>query len=123
MNNKFYSFEKLEEIAQGDNAFVQELVNTFIETVSVEVKNIQRLMNAGEWKTIGGIAHKLASNYAYMDAESLYTLAINIEKKVQSCDLTEITEMTHKMCADSLVLISELKKNLINNYKNESADL
>jgi len=112
MDNKIYSLEKLNEIAQGDDAFVQELVITFVETVSVEIKNMQRLMDVGDWKAIGGIAHKLASNYAYMDAESLYVLADKIEKGIQkNCDLTEITAMTHQMCTDSLILIDELRKN------------
>jgi HPt (histidine-containing phosphotransfer) domain-containing protein len=125
MNNKFYSLEKLKEIAQGDDAFVQEMITTFIDTASVEIKNVQRLMDVGDWKTIGEIAHKLATNYAYMGAESLYTLTDNIEKKIQNgCDLTEIPEMTRRMCADSLVLIDKLRKNnLINNDKYESVDL
>jgi HPt (histidine-containing phosphotransfer) domain-containing protein len=111
MNNKFYSLEKLEEIAQGDDVFVREMITTFVDTVSEEVKNIESLMDVGEWKTIGGIAHKLATNYAYMDAEALYELAAKIEKIIiRDCDLTEITEMTRKLCADSLVLIAELKK-------------
>lgn len=113
MDNKLYSFEKLNEIAQGDDAFVQELVITFIDTVSEETGNIQKLMEVGDWKAIGGIAHKLASNYAYMNAESLYTLAANIEKGIKkNCDLTEITAMTRQMCTDSLVLIDELRKNI-----------
>ena len=111
MTGKFYSFDKLNEIAQGDNAFVQEMIISFIDTISEAVNDMQKLMNDGEWKTIGGIAHKLASNYAYMDAESLYVLAANIEKKIQnSYDLVEITAMTRRLCADSLFLIDELKK-------------
>ena len=109
--NKLYSLDKLKEIAQGDDAFVQEMVTTFIDSVSAEVDNIQKLMTVGEWKTIGRIAHKLAPNYAYMDAESLYALTADIEVKIKNgYDLTEITAMTHRMCADSLVLIDELKK-------------
>ena len=109
--DKLYSLNKLKEIAQGDDAFVQELIVTFVDTVSAEVTNIQRLMDVNEWKTIGGIVHKLAPNYAYMDSESLYELAADIEKKIQnSCDLNEITAMTRQMCSDSLTLIAELKK-------------
>jgi HPt (histidine-containing phosphotransfer) domain-containing protein len=111
MNNKFYSLEKLKEIAQGDDAFVQDMVTTFIDNVSEEVKNIQKLMEEGEWKSIGAIAHKLVPNYAYIDAEALYELAANIEKNIQNdCDLTKIEAMARQLCADSLVLIYELRK-------------
>jgi len=113
--NKLYSLKKLEEIAQGDNAFVQDMVSAFIDTVSVEVTNIQELMGKGEWKDIGGIAHKLVTNYAYMDAVALFALAVDIEKKAKNgCDLTEITATTGQLCADSLILINELKKCFIN---------
>ena len=109
--NKLYSLEKLKEIAQGDDAFVHDMVVTFIDNVSVEITNIQKLMDEGKWKTIGGIAHKLAPNYAYLDAGALYKLAADIEKKIQNdCNLTEITAMTRQLCVDSLVLIDELKK-------------
>jgi len=109
--SKLYSLNKLNEIAHGDDAFVQEMVSTFIDSVSEEVANIQRLIDAGEWKTISAIVHKLAPSYAYMDAESLYALVADIENKIQNKhDLAEITTMTRQMCADSLILIDELKK-------------
>ena len=109
--NKLYSLEKLKEIAQGDDAFVREMAITFIDNVSVEITNIQKLIDEGEWKTIGGIVHRLAPNYAYMGAETLYKLAADIEKKIKDdYNLTETTTITRQMCADSLVLIDELKK-------------
>jgi len=109
--NKLYSLDILQEIAQGDDAFVQDMITTFIDNVSGEAENIRKLMDAGEWQSVGGIAHKLAPNYAYMDSESLYKLAAEIEMKIKNgSDLTEITELTRKMYADTLVLIDELKK-------------
>ena len=110
--NKLYSLEKLEEIAQGDDVFIQDMITTFIDNVSEEIKNIPKLTDAGEWETIKAIAHKIAPSYAYMGAESLFALAANIEKEIRNDgDLSEITAMTHRMYADSLVLIDELKKN------------
>lgn len=108
---KLYSLEKLQELAQGDDAFVQEMVTTFINNVSEEAANMQKLMDAGDWKAIGRIAHKLAPNYAYMDSESLFSLAADIEEKVQNGhDAAEIMAMARQMRADSLVLIDELRK-------------
>ena len=110
--NKLYSLEKLEEIAQGDNVFIQNMITTFIDNVSEEIKNIPKFIDAGKWNTIKSIAHKLAPSYSYMDAESLFALAANIEKEIRyEGDLSEITTMTHQMYAESLVLIDELKKN------------
>jgi len=111
LENKLYSLEKLKEIAQGDEAFIQDMIITFVDSVSEEVNNIQRLMEAGEWEAVGRIAHKLIPNYAYMDSEALFALSADIENKIQNNgDLTEIMAMTRQMCADSLVIIDELKK-------------
>lgn len=111
--DKLYSFDKLNEIAGGDEAFVKELVVTFIDSVSSEVENMQRFMQTGDWKAIGAIVHKLTPNYAYMDSQALFELAASIEKEIKSDgNLNEITVKTNRMCADSLVLINELKKTL-----------
>ena len=109
--NKLYSLDKLKEIAQGDDTFVQDMIITFVETVSEEVKNIQKLLDADEWNAIRQTVHKLIINYAYMDAESLFALSADIENKIKNgSNLTEITALTRQLCADSLVLIDELKK-------------
>jgi len=110
--SKLYNLDKLKEVAQGDDAFVHEMVITFIDSVSEEIANIQKYTAESEWKAIEKIAHKIAPNFAYIDAESLYVLAADIETKIQNGhDLTEIETMTHQLCADSLVLLDELRKN------------
>ncbi|MDR2888010.1 MAG: Hpt domain-containing protein [Bacteroidales bacterium] len=109
--DKLYSLNILKEIAGGDDAFVKDMVVTFIDSVSAETENMQRLMEIGEWKAIGAIAHKLAPNYAYMDSQALFELAASVEKEIKAGgNLNEIAAMTNRMCAGSLVLIDELRK-------------
>ncbi len=109
--SKLYSLRRLQEISNADEEFVQDMVDTFIESVSVEVQNIQKLMINNEWDSIAGIIHKLSSNFAYLDAKELQDLSVRIEQRILNhCDLTELSETTKKLCSDSMALIEELKK-------------
>lgn len=111
MVNKRYNLKKLAEIAQGDEDFIRDMVTTFVENVTTEVDGIQKLKLSGSWTAIAEIAHKLASNFAYLGADDLYALAVNIEKSViNDKNLSGIEEKTERMCNESILLISELKK-------------
>ena len=111
MDHKLYNLEKLNEIAQGDESFVRDMVVTFIENVTVSIDNIQSFKPLEKWKEIAETAHKLASNFAYLGADKLHALAANIEKSVLSDNnLTGIADKTEEMCHDGILLIAQLKE-------------
>ena len=111
MDHKLYNLKKLDEIAQGDQNFIREMVVTFIENVTAEIDSIQSLKSLEKWTEIAETAHKLASNFAYLGADKLRVLAANIEKSVLvDNNLVDIAGKTEKMCHDGILLISQLKK-------------
>ena len=111
MVNKLYNLKKLNEIAQSDSEFIREMIITFVENVTTEIESIQKLNTSEHWTSIAEIAHKLASNFAYLGADDLHALAVNIEKSVViDQNLFEISEKTEKLCIDGVLLINELKK-------------
>jgi HPt (histidine-containing phosphotransfer) domain-containing protein len=111
MMNKLYNLKKLNEIAQGDEGFVQDMVITFVENVTEEIESIKKLKTLENWTAIAEIAHKLASNFAYLEAESLHALAVNIEKSViLNHNVSNMPEKTEQLCSGGLLLINELKK-------------
>jgi len=114
MSDKMYNLKKLNEISQGDQEFVHEMIVTFIENVTVEISDIQLLKSTEEWVVIAEKAHKLASNFAYLGADSMHDLAADIEKRViNDNNLTEIAEKTEKLCHDGTILINQLKKDMM----------
>ena len=111
MEHKLYNLKKLDEIAQGDQNFVREMVVTFVENVSAEIDSIQSLKSLEKWTEIAETAHKLASNFAYLGADKLQALSADIEKSVLNDHiLTGIADKTEKMCEDGILLINQLKK-------------
>ncbi len=111
MANKLYNLKKLKEIAQGDDGFVQEMVVTFVENVTTEIESIRNLKTSESWTSIAEIAHKLASNFAYLGADALHALAVDIEKSVVvDQNFHNVSEKAEQLCNGGQLLISELRK-------------
>jgi len=111
MVQKHYNLKKINEIAQGDQGFIREMLETFVENVTNEVARIQSFRPVENWTAIAETAHKLASNFAYLGANHLHALATDIERSVlNDQNLTGISEKTEKMCHEGMMLVSELKK-------------
>jgi HPt (histidine-containing phosphotransfer) domain-containing protein len=111
MADKLYNLIKLDEIAQGDENFIHDMVVTFVENVAIDIKSVRELKSSENWTAVAEIAHKLASNYAYLGSEHLHILAVHIEKSVlNDKNLVGILEKAEQMCSGSDLLINELKK-------------
>ena len=111
MDHKIYNLKKLDEIAQGDQSFIRDMVVTFVENVTAEIDSILLLKSLDKWTDIAEAAHKLASNFAYLGADKLQVLAADIEKSVlNDNNLTDVADKTEKMCNDGILLISQLKE-------------
>jgi len=111
MDHKLYNLRKLDEIAQGDQGFIRDMLVTFVENVTAEIESIQSLKLVENWTSIAETAHKLASNFAYLGADRLHVLAADIEKSViHDQNLTGVAEKTDNLCNDGVLLISQLMK-------------
>jgi len=106
-----YNLKKIDEIAQGDSDFIGDILNTFVENVTTEVERIQLFKSDENWTAIAESAHKLASNFAYLGANTLQVLALDIEKSVfNDNNLFGIAEKANKLCDGSSFLVSQLQK-------------
>ena len=111
MEQKLYNLDKLNEIAQGDEAFTQNMLATFLESVSTDIGTVKSFRLQENWSAVAEKAHKLASNFAYLNADTLQKQAVSIEKSViDENNLSEIAEKTDKLCNDCDLLIEQLKQ-------------
>ena len=110
MAQKSYSLKKINEIGQGDQEFVNGMLVTFLENVTGSMEKIGRLRLDENWTAIAEIAHKLASNFAYLESKSLQALASDIEKSVLiENNLSGIADKTNKLFDGSILLVEQLK--------------
>jgi len=111
MVHKLYNLKKLEEIAQGNQEFIREMLVTFVENVTTDISSIHSLKSAENWTAIAETAHKLASNFAYLGATPLQVLAANIERSVlNERNLTGVADKTERLCDEGIMLVNQLKK-------------
>jgi HPt (histidine-containing phosphotransfer) domain-containing protein len=111
MVQRLYNLKKLDEIAQGNQGFIRDMLVTFVENVTKDIGGIQSQKSKNNWTAIAETAHKLASNFAYLGANSLHALAADIEKSVLSDrNFTGVADKTDKLCDEGILLVSQLKK-------------
>jgi len=108
--HKQYDLGTLQEIAQGDEAFVQDMLVTFVENVTEDIEKIQSLRPMENWKSIAEIAHRLTSRYAYLNAVSLQALSADIEKSVlEDNNFAGIADKLDSLSDSTILLIAQLK--------------
>ena len=111
MIQKIYNLRKLEDIAQGNQGFIRDMLVTFVENVATDINGIQSLKSEKNWTAIAEKAHKLASNFAYLESNRLQILAIDIERSVlNDRNLTGIADKTNILCNEGIELVNQLKK-------------
>jgi HPt (histidine-containing phosphotransfer) domain-containing protein len=111
MSDKIYNLIRIEEIAPGNTKFIHDMVKTFVDNVTAEIKRIGELKKAEDWKAIAEIAHKLVSNFAYLGADALHDVAGDIEKSVlYDGDVANIHAKVEQLCTNGMDLIAQLKE-------------
>jgi len=112
MDLKLYDLKKLHEIARGDEKFVEGMLVTFMENVTTDIETVNAMRSVENWSAVAEKAHKLVSNFAYLNAGNLRKQASDIEKSVlNDGNLTGIADKTDKLCNDTILLIEQLKQN------------
>ena len=110
MVHELYNLKMINEIAQGDQGFIMEMLVTFVESVTVEIEHVRSSMRMENWTSVAETAHKLASNFAYLGASNLHAHAVDLEKSVlHDHDLTGIAEKAGQLCDEGSKLLSLLK--------------
>jgi len=110
MVQRLYNLKKINEIAQGNQEFIMDMLVTFVENVTIEIERIQSFRQVENWTAVAETAHKLVSNFAYLGAQNLQALAADIEKSVfHDHNLTGIAEKTGQMCDMGIMLVGQLK--------------
>lgn len=66
-----YDLSMITEVSGGDEEFVKKMVALFIETVPVNLKELNSYLDAGNWEMVSKMAHKLKSTLDSMGIHSL----------------------------------------------------
>jgi len=75
----------LDELALGSNEFKIEMVESFINTTPEAIQKMKEAINSGDWKVLGGIAHKLKTSFSFVGMENM----VQLSKSLQDLGLAE----------------------------------
>lgn len=110
-----FSLHLLEEVSDGDNEFLKEMLVTLLETTNDGMSAINAAIKIKDLKTVGDFAHKIRSPCLHVGATELYNLLEEIEYSCRKIEKTEkIPELVTKAEAEVNSLLkwveNELKK-------------
>jgi HPt (histidine-containing phosphotransfer) domain-containing protein len=78
------NLQNLYHIAGGDERFVRQMLETFIETTGKALTAMNDAVESGQWDKASGLAHKISPPCRHIGAEDLYTLLKKIEENIEN---------------------------------------
>lgn len=100
-----YSLNKLIEMSNGDEQFVQSIVHTFLTNAPVAMSNIKEGIEKTDFEKIRFYAHQLKSSIDFFAVEQLQSIVRSMENdaKGDHPNMTQLvdwyTEMDTTLCA------------------------
>lgn len=74
-----YSLDKIQEMAEGDEEFVQSVLSVFLEEVPGDLQALEGAVASGDYDQIYKMAHKIKPNVDLLGMEQARALALELE--------------------------------------------
>lgn len=78
-NFKHINLEAIQDIADGDEEFIREIIGNALTTVSESIRSLGRAIAESNTEQTIFYAHKLKGSFAFIGTEHLQQLAIEME--------------------------------------------
>lgn len=106
-----YSLDKINELADGDNEFIQSVVSVFLEEVPLDLEELEVAINQKNYPSIYQLAHKIKPNVDLLGMEQTRAAAFEIEALGKQGNTgAEIDKIFPILKKDIYQVVSELKK-------------
>ena len=108
--SQYYTLDKVNELADGDMSFVTVLVQTFLEEIPLDIKNLEQSIIAGDAAVAYQYAHKMKPSFQLFSIEVL-----NYIKIIESWSSEEIGQQEAEFALKNILeksngAIQEMKK-------------
>ncbi|MFZ9002979.1 MAG: Hpt domain-containing protein [Robiginitalea sp.] len=105
-----YNLNKIREMADGDEEFVQSVIAVFLEEVPEDLDGLETAVGSGDYLQIYKLSHKIKPNVDLMGMEGTRALALEMETMGKNEEnLDGIRERFPRFKKDVEQVISELK--------------
>ncbi len=111
-NSKF-NLDELKQLANGDDAFVAEMIQVFINTTNSGLADMEKALAEEDWENLANYAHKIVPPCRHLQANTLLKKLKDIELLIRDKGKTEgMNERVADAKADALEIVSLLEKEL-----------
>ena len=106
-----YSLDKINEMAEGDEEFVQSVISVFLEEVPNDLAALETALEKENYEQVYQLAHKIKPNVDLLGMEQTRAAALEIETLGKnSANMAEIQKVFPKLQKDIAQVVGELKK-------------
>ena len=102
--------DKIREMAEGDEEFIQSVITVFLEEVPEDLGGLEIAVGSGDYGQIYKLSHKIKPNVDLLGMEDTRALALEMETMGKNEEnLDGIRERFPRFKQDVQQVISELK--------------
>lgn len=106
-----YSLDKIKEMADGDEDFINSVISVFLEEVPQDLESLELALNTSNFEQVYQLAHKIKPNVDLLGMEQTRAAALEIETLGKSAaNMSEIQNIFPNLKKDIEQVVSELRK-------------
>lgn len=106
-----YNLDKLNEMADGDEDFINSVISVFLEEVPQDLDGLEKALEQQDHQQVYQLAHKIKPNVDLLGMEQTRAVALQIETLGKnSANMSEILEVFPLLKKDIHQVVGELKK-------------
>lgn len=106
-----YSLDKINEMADGDQDFINSVISVFLEEVPVDLVGLEKALEEENYQQVYQLAHKIKPNVDLLGMEQTRAAALEIETLGKSeANMSEIKSVFPRLKTDIEQVVSELRK-------------
>ena len=106
-----YSLDKINEMAEGDQDFINSVISVFLEEVPEDLDALENALKLKDHDQVYKLAHKIKPNVDLLGMEQSRAVALELETLgKQEANMAEIEKLFPILKTDINQVVSELKK-------------
>ena len=87
---KFINLDYLDMMSDGDLEMKKVMLDMLFEELPTELAKMRELANAGDWKELSSVAHKMKSTLSFVGCDEMTTANNDIESICKDADDTSM---------------------------------
>ena len=113
-NTTGFNINNLQQLANGDESFIREMLQMFIETTREGIEAIREAQEEKNWDAVADQAHKIMAPCRHLEAMQLLAYLKEIEQKARTKKaLTRLPSLIGKMEREAQGVMKEIKRTFL----------